>query len=146
MSKLTTEQQKQLWDAIKYSYNRSDILRNNAQILKHVLLSQKIGRVTEPLAESIVWIAKSYGCRGNYAGYSYLDDMVAFAVMHMLMVALKFNPNKSSNPYAFFVQVTNGAFCNFMNRESRESRTKSDMLEERKQLAEENVWQDHEYQ
>lgn len=128
MSKLTKEQ-KQFWDTLKYSYDRSDILRVNSQILKHVIISQKIGKVTEPLAECIVWIAERYSVRANYQGLTYLEDMVAFAVMHMLMVVLKFNPNKSTNAYAYLVTVTNGAFCNFMCRERKQQELMSAMKE-----------------
>ncbi len=143
MSKLTKEQT-ELWDTLKYSYDRSDILRNNAQILKHVIISQQIGRVTEPLAESIVWIATRRSGKAQYQGFTYLDDMIAHAVFHMLKVVPQFNPAKSRNPFAFLVQVAEGAFVNYMCKERTQRNIKEQMLEEQKQLAEENVWQDQE--
>ena len=142
VSKLTKDQ-KQFWNTLKFSYDRGDILRVNSQILKHVLISQKIGRVTEPLAECIVWIAERHAHKAQYKGFTYLDDMIAFAVMHMLMVVLKFNSDKSQNPYAFLVQVTSGAFCNFMAKERNQRDIKEQQLEEQKIIAEENTWQAH---
>ena len=141
MSKLTKEEQ-QFWDTLKYSYDRSDILRVNSQILKHVIISQKIGRVTEPLAESIMWIAERSSGKVQFQGFYYKEDMIAFAVMHMLMVVLKFNPTKSSNAFAYLVQVADGSFTNFIHRENKNASIKKDMLEEQKQIAEENVWQE----
>ncbi len=140
MSKLTKEQ-KQLWDTLKYSYDRSDILRVNSQILKHVIISQKIGRVTEPLAECIVWIANRHAKKSNYKSMTYQDDMIGHAIMHMLKVVPQFNTDKSQNPYAFFVQVTSGAFCNYLSKQRSQDHIKINMLEEQKQIAEENIWQ-----
>ena len=143
MSKLT-KNQKQFWNTLKFSYDRGDILRVNSQILKHVLISQKIGRVTEPLAECIVWIAERQSGKAQFKGFTYLDDMIGHAVMHMLMVVLKFNSDKSQNPYAFLVQVTRGAFCNFQHRERKQREIKEQQSEEQEQIAEENVWLEHE--
>ena len=138
MSKLTKEQ-KAFWDTLKFSYDKSDILRTNPQILKHIIISKKIGKVTEPLAECIVWIANRYVNKPQFRGLTYNGDMVSCAILMAYKNILTFNPEKSNNPYAYIVAMVNGACHHIVGKERREAGIKEKMLEEAKQMAEDNV-------
>lgn len=138
MSKLTKEE-RLLWDTLKYSYDRSDVIRQNPEILHHIEISKKLGRITEPLGSFIIWLAERRAGRGMYQSRTYNEDMIGHAIMHMTKVVLKFNANKSDNPFAFLVTVTSGAFCNYLNHEKRQEDIKQNMLEEQEEIAKDNV-------
>jgi len=138
MSKLTKEQ-RAFWDTLKFSYDKSDILRTNPQILKHIIISKQIGKITEPLAECIVYIANRYVNKPQFHSFTYKGDMVSYAILMAYKNILTFKPEKSDNPYAYIVTMVNGACHHIIGKEHREAGIKKDMLEEAKQLAEDNV-------
>ena len=138
MTKLT-KAERLLWDTLKFSYDRSDKLRNNKQILKHIAISKKLGRITEPLGECIIWIATRYAGKAQWQGFTYRGDMISHAIMIMLRSVLKFNSAKSQNPFAYLTTVTSSAFINYLNKERREKEIKAQLLEEQKGIAEDNA-------
>lgn len=134
MSKLTKEQ-RMFWDTLKYSYDRGEIIRRNPHILEHIEISKKIGKITEPLAEFMVWVANRRIGKANFYNFNQKEDMVGHAIMLMTQSVLKFNPDKSDNPYAYLVTITTGAFYNYLNHERRQQELKRNG----EQMAEDNV-------
>ena len=137
MSKLT-EEERVMWDTLVYSYDRGEKIRRNPDILRHVVISQKMGRVTEPLAYCIIHICERYAGKPQWHGFTYRGDMISHAVLFCLKGIMNFNPKKSSNPFAYITQCCNGAFHNYMAKEKRQYNIKEQMLEEQKIIAEEN--------
>ena len=72
-------------------------------------------------------------CRRNgrvfITGNSYKDDMISDAVENCLQYCLNFDPEKSSNPFAYFTQVTHYAFLRRIQREKRQLEIKNKILE-----------------
>jgi DNA-directed RNA polymerase specialized sigma subunit len=66
----------------------------------------------------------------SFKGYTFIDDMASHAIVFMLRSVLKFDANKSQNPYAYLVQCGHGAFANYISTEKRQWNIKAD-LEER---------------
>jgi hypothetical protein len=76
--------------------------------------------MTDKLAHMLQVLAARYGKKGNFAGYSYNDDMQAFAMMMLVRTWKSFDPDKSNNPFAFFTQCIKNSFIQFLNSERRQ--------------------------
>lgn len=61
-----------------------------------------------------------YSRKSNFCGYSYREDMVSEALLNLCKNALKFDPAKSSNPFAFYTTAIHNSFLQFMSGEKRE--------------------------
>jgi hypothetical protein len=63
------------------------------------------GRITKRLAQMFMLLVEQYSHRGNWRGYSYVDEMRSHALMHLSQVALQFDESRSDNPFAFYTQI-----------------------------------------
>lgn len=95
---------------------------NNKDLLIEVAKSkeQDPPQMTDKLAHMLQTLAARYGKKGNFAGYSYNDDMQAFAMMMLVRTWKSFDPAKSNNPFAFFTQCIKNSFIQFLNSERRQ--------------------------
>jgi len=90
---------------------------SNSNLLPEVIHSKKLGYVTDELIRMIWLIAERYSTKGSFVGYTYREDMVAKAVANLSTNALKFNPEKSDNPFAFFTTAIRNSFLQVMGAE-----------------------------
>ena len=91
----------------------------NATLLPAVLEAKQLNKVTDKLIKMIYMIADRYSRKANFAGYSFREDMVASAVMNLCNSALKFNPEKSSNPFSFYTTAIHNSFLQFILDEKK---------------------------
>lgn len=73
------------------------------------------GRLTDDLGRMIIKMVDKFGGKGNWYGYTHIDEMKADARMSLTANILKFNPLKSANPFAYASQIMNAAFINSKN-------------------------------
>lgn len=99
----------------------------NKEILPEVLLSKSQGKMTNALAKMLQLLCSRYAKKSNYAGYPYNDDMQSYAIMQLVHTWSKFDPAKSSNPFAFYTQCIKNSFNFYLNQEKRH-RTLRDAL------------------
>ena len=84
--------------------------------------------MTDRLAHMLQTLAARYGRRGNFANYTYNDDMQAYAMMMLVRTWNRFDPAKSNNPFAFFTQCIKNSFIQFLNQERRQRDIRDSML------------------
>lgn len=123
-----TEEERKLWNTLKYDYDRGWKPRTNIDMMKAYDISRKVGYIIEPLANSMIWIAESWLKKKGYKQYTYRDDIVAEAVMAMLRSVRVFNPIKSNNIFAYFATVAVGAAAHVVQKEHRQSSIKEEQL------------------
>ena len=87
-------------------------------------------RIPEYLGECILKIANKLSHKPNFINYSYRDDMISDGIENCIMCINSFNPEKSSNPFAYFTQVIYFAFIRRIQREKKQSYIKSCMIKE----------------
>lgn len=94
---------------------------NNRDLLSEVLLSKLNNppKMTDKLARMLMMLCARYGRRGNFANYTYNEDMQAYAMMMLVRTWNSFNPEKSNNPFAFFTQCVKNSFIQYLNSEKR---------------------------
>lgn len=76
--------------------------------------------MTDKLAHMLQTLAARYGRKGNFANYTYNEDMQAYAMLMLVKTWNSFNPEKSKNPFAFFTQCIKNSFIQFLNQEKRQ--------------------------
>lgn len=93
---------------------------NNKDLLAEVILSKEKGKMSDKLAHMLTVLCARYGRKGNFANYTYNEDMQAYAMMMLVRTWNSFKPEKSNNPFAFFTQCIKNSFIQFLNQEKRQ--------------------------
>lgn len=86
----------------------------NSVLLPEVIRAKQLGRITNELAKMILLIAERFSCKSSFVGYSFREDMVSFAMVNLMANALKFNPEKSNNPFAFYTTAIRNSFLQYL--------------------------------
>lgn len=101
---------------------------NNKDLLAEVITSKKQKKMTNKLAHMLQTLAAKYAKKGNFANYTYNDDMQAYAMLMLVKTWDSFDPKKSSNPFAFFTQCIKNSFIQYLNQERRQRDIRDVML------------------
>lgn len=96
---------------------------------------QKKNKPTEHY-KGTVWCPQTeYGtfiCRRNkyiyVTGNTYNEDMQAYAMMSLVKTWNNFNPERSSNPFAFFTQCIKNSFIQYLKLEKRQRVIRDELL------------------
>ena len=86
------------------------------------------GRISNRLADMYMKLIIRYGTKPNWRGYSYLDEMIANALLQFAAVALKFNEAKSANPFAWYTTVASNSFKGTLKTEKKNQNIRDDLL------------------
>jgi hypothetical protein len=85
-------------------------------------------RVTNYIGECILKIATHLSYKPNFINYSYRDDMILDGVENCIQYLDNFNPDKSSNPFAYFTQIIYYAFLRRIAKEKKQSYIKGKLI------------------
>lgn len=103
------------------------------------------GKITARLAHMFVLLVTRYSSRGNYRGYSYIDEMRGQALVQLSQVGLQFNEFKSSNPFAFYTQCIKNSFVRVLNMEKRTQNIRDEIMMQNGALPSYTRQIDHEF-
>lgn len=117
-----SEEQKQPASKKKTNY------LNNKDLLHEVIKSKEQGEMTNKLATMLQLLTTKYAKKGNFSGYSYNDDMQAYAMLMLVRTWKSFDPEKSNNPFAFFTQCIKNSFIQYLNQEKRQRDIRDEKL------------------
>jgi len=92
---------------------------NNKDLLANVIASKARGVMGNELATMLQMLTSRYAKKGNFANYSYNEDMQAYAMLMLCKTWASFDENKSNNPFAFFTQCIKNSFIQYLNQERR---------------------------
>ena len=101
---------------------------NNRDLLAQVLLSKKQEKMTNELAKMLQLLTSRYAKKGNFANYTYNDDMQSYAMLMIVKTWKGFDPAKSSNPFAWFTQCIKNSFIQYLNYEKRQRDVRDEIL------------------
>ena len=85
--------------------------------------------VSNYLGECFLKIATHLSYKANFINYTYRDDMISDGIENCLVAVEKFDPEKSSNPFAYYTQIIYFAFVRRIQKEKKQQATKYKMLE-----------------
>lgn len=86
-------------------------------------------RITNYLGECFLKIATHLSFKPNFVNYMFKDDMICDGIENCVQYIGNFDPNKSSNPFAYFTQIIHYAFLRRIQREKRQLEIKNKILE-----------------
>jgi len=81
------------------------------------------------IGECFLKIATHLSYKPNFVNYMFREDMICDGIENCLQYIDNFNPEKSSNPFAYFTQIIYYAFLRRIQKEKRQLEIKSKILE-----------------
>lgn len=100
----------------------------NATLLPEVIKCRKAGKISNELAKMLMLLTDRYSRSSQFGGYTFREDMVSEALINLCQNALKFDPEKSSNPFAFYTTSIYHSFLQFLNNEKKHRNIRDKML------------------
>ncbi len=73
-------------------------------------------------------IAQHLSYAKNFINYSWREEMISDAIENCLKCVANFDPQKSTNPFAYFTQVSWFAFIRRIQKEQKEQKIKGEIL------------------
>jgi len=86
-------------------------------------------RITNYLGECFLKIATHLSFKPNFVNYMFKDDMVCDGIENCVQYMHNFDPEKSSNPFAYFTQIIHYAFLRRIQKEKKQLEIKNKILE-----------------
>lgn len=71
------------------------------------------------IGSCILLIANRLATKPNFINYSYKDEMISDGVENCIMYIDNFDPDKSTNPFAYFTQIIYFAFLRRIQKEKK---------------------------
>ena len=113
---------------------------NNGDFLKALIdykeASKKAKKENKPLppipnyiGECFMKIAEGLSHKPNFINYTFKDDMISDGIENCLTAVEKFDPERSTNPFAYYTQIIFFAFVRRIQKEKKQQATKYKMLE-----------------
>lgn len=85
-------------------------------------------QVSNYIGECILKIAQHISYKPNFINYSYKDEMISDGVLNCIQYVNNFDPEKSSNPFAYFSQIIHFAFIRRLGKEKKQTLVKGKLL------------------
>lgn len=92
-------------------------------------LNIALPQVPNYIGECFIKIATHLSYKANFINYPFKDDMISDGIENCLVAVSKFDPNKSSNPFAYYTQIIYYAFLRRIQKEKRLLATKYKVIE-----------------
>lgn len=87
--------------------------------------------VNNYIGDCFLKIATHLSYRPNFINYMYKDDMICDGVENCIQYIDNFNPEKSTNPFAYFTQIVYYAFLRRIAKEKRQMDIKDKLIEKK---------------
>ena len=119
---------------------RSEHYVNNkeflAAIVEYKYLIQLAEQKGEPrpvipryLGECFMKIARHLSYKPNFVNYMFKEDMISDGIENCVQYINNFNPEKSSNPFAYFTQIIHYAFLRRIQKEKKQLEIRQKIIE-----------------
>ena len=113
--------------------NNKEFLAAIIEYKEKVALAETRGepkpRITNYLGECFLKIATHLSYKPNFVNYMFKDDMICDGIENCVQYINNFNPEKSSNPFAYFTQIIHYAFLRRIQKEKKQLEIKTKILE-----------------
>lgn len=85
-------------------------------------------QVSNYIGECILKIATHLSYKHNFINYTYKDEMILDGIENCIHYVNNFDPDKGSNPFAYFTQIIYYAFIRRISKEKKQSYIKNEMI------------------
>lgn len=97
---------------------------------KEKLKTNPNAKIPEYIGKCILDISNRFASRPNFYGYSFKDEMVSDGIENCIQYLTNYDPQKSSNPFAYFTQICYYAFIRRIQREKKQSYIKHQLVKD----------------
>ena len=119
---------------------RSEHYVNNKEFLaalikyredKEIALAKGLPKPPIPryIGECFLKIANHLSFKPNFVNYMFKEDMISDGIENCVQYIHNFNPEKSSNPFAYFTQIIHYAFLRRIQKEKKQLDIKNKIIE-----------------
>lgn len=112
--------------------NNTDFLNAIKEYKQKVKDAEESGdskpQVTNYLGECILKIATHLSYKPNFINYTFRDEMISDGIENCLLYIDNFDPDKSSNPFAYFTQIIYYAFIRRIQKEKKQTLIKGKIV------------------
>ena len=84
--------------------------------------------ISDYIGECFLKIANHLSYRPNFINYTYKEDMISDGIENCLQYVANFDPEKSSNPFAYFTQIIYYAFIRRIQKEKKQTTIKQKLI------------------
>lgn len=91
---------------------------------------QERPQLSNYVGECILKIANHLSYKPNFINYTYREEMISDGVENCLMYLDNFDPEKGSNPFAYFTQIIYYAFIRRIQKEKKQTLIKGKLIME----------------
>ena len=81
------------------------------------------------IGECFLKIANHLSYKPNFVNYMFREDMISEGIENCVQYIKNFNPEKSSNPFAYFTQIIHYAFLRRIQKEKRQMDIRGKLIE-----------------
>ena len=89
----------------------------------------QIPNVPNYIAECFLKIATHLSYKPNFVNYMFREDMICDGIENCVQYIKNFDPEKSSNPFAYFTQIIHYAFLRRIQKEKRQMDIRTKIIE-----------------
>jgi hypothetical protein len=86
-------------------------------------------RISNYLGECFLKIATHLSYKPNFVNYMFREDMICDGIENCVQYIHNFNPEKSSNPFAYFTQIIHYAFLRRIQKEKKQMEIRAKIIE-----------------
>lgn len=106
-----------------------EFVKHRARVQKAKDEGKELPQLPDYLGLCFMQIAERLGTKGNFAGYSWLDEMKADGIENCIIGAHNFDPEKGDNPFAYFTKIIWFAFLRRIEKEKKQSYVKYKVMQ-----------------
>jgi len=86
-------------------------------------------KITNYLGECFLKIATHLSYKPNFVNYMFREDMISDGIENCVQYIHNFDPEKSTNPFAYFTQIIHYAFLRRIQKEKKQLEIKTKIIE-----------------
>ena len=86
-------------------------------------------RITNYLGGCFLKIATHLSYKPNFVNYMFREDMISDGIENCVQYIHNFNPEKSTNPFAYFTQIIHFAFLRRIQKEKKQMEIRAKIIE-----------------
>ena len=100
-----------------------------AQVEKAKLNDEPKPQIPRYIGECFLKIANHLSYKPNFVNYMFKEDMISDGLENCIEYVTNFDPQKSSNPFAYFTQIIYFAFLRRIGKEKKQLEIKNRIIE-----------------
>jgi len=117
----------------EYYVNNKELLEAMTSYKERVIYAKEHGkskpRVSNYVGDCFLKIATHLSYKPNFVNYPFREDMICDGIENCLQYIDNFDPEKSSNPFAYFTQIIYYAFLRRIQKEKKQLEIKQKILD-----------------